>query len=395
MPAEPHAATGTSAPHLSAARPSRVRGGDNALRRYGPLAERAFAGLREGDPLADEAARAATQEWLDVAARAEAPPSMPAPLRRLVESMASPPRWVDPSRCDRAGRLLFRSGIAGGIVLGAGSLLGGYTSPAGNKPLAFSGRLEESIQYRLAETGRFVVETCRPGGLRPGAPGWGITLRVRLMHARVRQMLLQDPRWRVAEWGVPINQHDMVGTSLLFSTVFVDGVRQFGVPVSEAEDEDYAHLWRTSGWLMGVAEDLQPKSRAESDRLRALIQDTQHPPDDDSRALTRALLESPRLSQPGPAAEGHVALGQGFARALLGEEMADGLGIPDHAWKYVVPAVGAAVRGLRAVAPSSALPDFEALGARYWKRNLEVGFDGRAATFALPTRLRRRPRAAG
>ncbi|MEM6959940.1 MAG: oxygenase MpaB family protein, partial [Myxococcota bacterium] len=306
-----------------AAPPTRVRDPRTARQLYGPLADRAFAGLMEGDPLADEAAFDAAPKWLDRAARAETPAGMPKSLRRLVDAMASPPSWVNYDRCDRAGRLLFRSSAAGGIVLGAKSLLGGYTSPAGNKPLAFSGQLEQSVQFRLAETGRFVVETCRRGGLRPGAPGWGITLRVRLMHARVRQLLLRDARWRTSDWGVPINQHDMVATSLLFSTVFVDGVRAFGVPVSAEEDADYIHLWRTSGWLMGVDASLQPTSRIECDRLHTLIESTQHPPDDDSRALTRALLHSPRLSQPDSIAQRHVELGEGFARALLGDAMAD------------------------------------------------------------------------
>src|SRR5690606_6100879 len=147
--------------------------------------------------------------------------------------------WVDWTRVDRAGKLFFRSGPAGGITLGAKSLVGGYCSPGGNKPLAFSGALESQVSRRLAETGRFVVATNTAGALRPGGEAWAITLRVRLMHAQVRRLLLRSGRWRSELWGAPINQHDMAATSLLFSVVFLSGLRELGVPVTREEAEDY------------------------------------------------------------------------------------------------------------------------------------------------------------
>lgn len=353
-----------------------------------------FDALLVGDPLADAAVEGASAPWIDVAAKGDAPAKMPQAMRELVRHCSEPPSWVDWERCDSAGRLLFRSGIAGGIVLGARSLIGGYAAPAGNKPLAFSGGLSERVQFRLAETGRFVVATCTPRSLRPGGDGWGVTLRVRLMHAKVRQMLQASPRWTTGEWGVPINQHDMVGTSLLFSTVFVDGIRMFGVPVSTAEEEDYVHLWRTSGWLMGVDEAVAPKDNFESYRLGEFIRQTQAPPDEDSRALTRALLESPRLSMTNEMAQKHISLGQGFARALLGEELADGLGVSKTPHRFVVPAVGALVRAARVLAPPGSRARFEEYGRRYWARNVETGLAGRRATFSLPDMLLGTPQAA-
>jgi hypothetical protein len=44
----------------------------------------------------------------------------------------------------RGGEVLLRHGFFGGIVLGFRCLVAGYCSPAGNKPLAFSGRLREA-----------------------------------------------------------------------------------------------------------------------------------------------------------------------------------------------------------------------------------------------------------
>lgn len=348
-----------------------------------------FDALHESDPLADAAVDAlfAEPKWFETMGRAEVPKSMPESIRALTLDASQPLAWVDYERCDRAGSLLFRSGIAGGIVLGARSLVAGYAAPAGNKPLAFSGRLTEKVQHRLAETSRFVVATCSPRGLRPGGDGWGITLRVRMMHARVRQMLLRSPRWDSQAWGLPINQHDTVATSLLFSTVFIEGIRQFGVPVSVEEEEDYLHLWRVSGWLIGAEPSLLPTSSLEARRLEELVGLTQHAPDEDSAALTNALLESPRITMSGKEAERHVALGRGFARALLGEQVADGLGLPKDEFRHVVPAINAIVRASAPFVPRAARGWFENYGKRYWQQSIDIGLGGLPAAFQMPRSL--------
>ncbi|MBV9945442.1 MAG: DUF2236 domain-containing protein, partial [Myxococcales bacterium] len=80
------------------------------------------------------------------------------------------------------GRVLLRAGPLGGLVLAFKSLVLAYASPAGNKPLAWSGRLTEDAPRRLRETARFVRETIQPGNLRPGTAGWRDTLKVRILH---------------------------------------------------------------------------------------------------------------------------------------------------------------------------------------------------------------------
>src|SRR5262249_52906161 len=143
--------------------------------------------------------------------RGEALASAPAAVRQLIEEATHVPAWVDWPTCDRGGELLLRAGPLGGAVLGTRSLVLGYASPGGNRPLVFSGRLTEQAGRRLNETARFVQAVCRPGGMRPFADGWQITLKVRLIHAQVRKMLLASPRWSSADWGLPINQHDLAG----------------------------------------------------------------------------------------------------------------------------------------------------------------------------------------
>ena len=153
-------------------------------------------------------------------------------MRELLEQAAHVPAWVDWSMCDRGGALLMRAGPLGGAVLGARSLVLGYASPGGNKPLVFSGRLKEQASRRLNETARFVQAVCRPGGVKPFTEGWQITLKVRLIHAQVRQ---DDPR----EWPLecrrvgPSGQSARHGgrTTLLFSVSIIDGLRRLGMRI--------------------------------------------------------------------------------------------------------------------------------------------------------------------
>ncbi|HJL24964.1 MAG TPA: oxygenase MpaB family protein [Polyangiaceae bacterium LLY-WYZ-15_(1-7)] len=396
----------TAAPELDAPRlPARVVNAAEARARFGTEADALFAALARTDPLADACAEALAGRleapaWLAAGCAGDDPEDAPSTVRAFFAAARALPAWADLPRADRGGRLLFRAGVAGGITLGAKSLVAGYCSPGGNKPLVFSGALEGQVQRRLAETGRFVVATCTPGGLHPGGEAWGITLRVRLMHAQVRRLLRRSGRWDAARWGAPINQHDMAATALLFGVVFVEGVRQFGVPVSRAEAEDYVHLWRLSSWLMGVEEALLPADEAACRRQAELIELTQGPPDEDARRLVRALLESPRgtLQAKGSAerlADWHVALGEGFCRALVGDARADALGLPRTPARFVVPTSRAILRTAQKALPRAAraraAARFEAFGRRYWARNLEMGLAGVPAAFRLPDALRSRP----
>ncbi len=322
------------------------------------------------------------------------PKKAPEALRRFRDGLLEVPFWVDYPRAARGGAALLRTGVFGGLVLAFRSLILGYCSPAGNKPLVFSGRLRASAARRLGETGRFVQSVYLEGGLLPGAPGFVATARVRLMHAQVRRLLSASERWDSAQWGTPINQLDMAGTVLLFSLVLVDGLRRLGFKLSQEEVSDVLHLWRTTGWLLGVRPDLLASSETEARDVWDLIRLTQRPPDADSRALALALLESPlteaRSTAEQSRAEAVVAFGHGMARFLLEDSYADALGLSRNGWRFVVPAlrglVSSAGRVLGRVPGANALR-LQA-GLRYWRHAVETGLGYTDATFSLPEAVR-------
>ena len=373
---------------------------DEARRRFGPRVERMGALFSAGDPLADRAVEALAdrtpeerERLVDQALRGDTS-SLPAELRAFRQALSALPFWADLERARRGGEVLLRTGFFGGIVLGFRSLVAGYCSPAGNKPLAFSGRLREAAPRRLSETSRFVSLVYQPGSFAPGAPGWVAAARVRLMHAQIRRMLRASPRWNAAAWGEPINQVDMAGTTLLFSLALVDGLRMLGFRIERDDCEDVLHLWRIGGWILGVDPELLCATEPEARVLWELLESTQEPPDADSAALAAALVEGPlheaRTAEERARAERFLPVAYGIARHLVGDRYADALGYPRTAWRFAAPALRTLISGTGRLV--GRLPGVDRLaleaGMRYWRRTVEVGLAGREARFELPARMR-------
>ena len=373
---------------------------EQARRRFGPRVDRMGVLLGAADPLADAAVEALAnrtpderERLVDQALRGDLR-SLPTEVRSLRETLSALPFWADLVRARRGGQLLLKSGFFGGIVLGFRSLVAGYCSPAGNKPLAFSGRLREAAPRRLSETSRFVSLVYQPGSFVPGAPGWVAAARVRLMHAQIRRMLRGSPRWNAAAWGEPINQVDMAGTTLLFSLALVDGLRMFGFRIERDECEDVLHLWRIGGWILGVDPELLCATEPEARVLWELLESTQEPPDADSAALAAALVEGPlheaRTPEERARAERFLPVAYGIARYLVGDRYADALGYPRTRWRFAAPALRTLISGTGRLV--GRLPGVDRLaleaGIRYWNRAATTGLAGAEARFELPSRMR-------
>lgn len=379
--------------------PARVHCVDAARAQFGGRVDRLIAGLDRQDPLADAVAdelagRPNAHALVDAALQGVvAPAALPPALRALLASVADFPTWVEWPRVERACHVFLRAGFAGGLVLGLRSLPYGYAAPAGNKPLVFSGRLAERAPRRLAETARFVAAVCEPGGLRRRGEGHAITLKVRLMHAQVRRLLAESGRWDAARWSAPINQHDMLATILLFSQVFLDGLRLLGLRVTRAEGDDFIHLWRVIGWLIGVDAHLLADDERDATAWSEAILLTQGAPDDDSRALVAALLRAPTQTARNPAearrAAARMRLSQQLCRHLLGTSLADALAIPAEGPGLAAPLLRGALSALDRA--RARLPGLERLaaaaGRRYWDDVVALGLAGQPADFAPPRRL--------
>lgn len=133
--------------------------------------------------------------------------------------------------------------------------------------------------------------------------------------------------WDSKYYGMPINQEDMMVTLLTFSVEVLRTVERltFKGTLTELEAESYLHMWRYIGYLIGMHEDLNPCTS--KNRAYGLLEcTTAHllKPDKRSGELARHLLSAASNRPPVPISyEMHSEI----ARALLGDELSDALGI--------------------------------------------------------------------
>ncbi|MGN6162335.1 MAG: oxygenase MpaB family protein [Marmoricola sp.] len=187
----------------------------------------------------------------------DAVPDAPPALRTFMELVSSPPAWVDWERVNRGGQVLQRLGSTAGDILQQLSLIGGYRFGGPTDLLVATGGLSGADTLRrIAETQHWTMSIAEPDALRPGHEGWRLTVHVRAMHALVNASYASRPdAWDVDRWGLPINQADQAGTLGLFDATVLVAARALGIPISRRDSDDFMHLWKYTGWLMGVHED--------------------------------------------------------------------------------------------------------------------------------------------
>jgi hypothetical protein len=152
-------------------------------------------------------------------------------------------------------------------------------------------------------------------------------------------------------------------------------------------------LWRWVGLLIGVDPELLPTGEAEAMRFADLVAATMGPPDADSRALTNALVHSPletaRNERDKKNLQKRVEFSKALCRELVGNEIADKLGLERTSWRLTLPllkrlvSLAETVRGNVPGAHGAAI----LTGTLYWDRVVEVGLAGASVEFKLPERL--------
>lgn len=342
--------------------PARFINRDEARRRYGRLADRYGAAQLRGDPAADAVVaayadrggfrqlHADVDQALDDALRA--PEGAPEALEVLLAHSREVPDWVDFDLIRHGALTYQRIGPAGMLILSAWSLMNGYHCAPAIKPLVYTRALEAKAPRRLAETARFVVEVAQIGGLERGGRGVDIAVKVRLMHAMVRAQLSRSEWWQTDQWGVPINQADMLGTVVEFSLLVIEGAKKMGFVFTRREQEAVLHMWRYAGWLSGVEpsllDELSDYQRGVT--MAELIHLVQPGPDDDSVALACALRAAPASYAKTPLQRRLVPFVLRYHDGLIwvfnGDEVARSLQIPNRHWRLAIHPTRALVRGV-------------------------------------------------
>ena len=257
---------------------------------------------------------------------------LPEDLRSYMKAASALPSWRDEAMVNEAEQFFLLYGIASSTLLACASLPQCYVMKYGTEVLAYTKFLQVNPTRRIQETAQMVMDVMVPGGLKKGGRGVRATMKVRVMHAIVRHMIMKDERAAAnpsdpalkATCGLPINQEDMVYTLMTFSYVVIEGFRTMGYRVTDRQREGYIHCWNVVGYLMGIREELLPATFADAEELFEAIQRRQVGQSEAGQKLTAALLDAVQDAVPG---DHHDPLVAALARKLVGDATADTLGI--------------------------------------------------------------------
>jgi len=178
--------------------------------------------------------------------------------------------------------------------------------------------------------------------------------KVRFLHSAMRHMLqhpettqkisrtilderartfVEHAQFRTAPWdtenlGIPINQEDLAFVLLTFGYLIPKGMATWGREVSREEREDFLHLWRVVGYVMGIREDLMTDNLDEAEALYEKILSRNAGASEPGTILTTAIMDFLReylparfgLAQTVPASLIIDQLGMDRAKIILTEK---------------------------------------------------------------------------
>jgi len=125
---------------------------------------------------------------------------------------------------------------------------------------AMAGNMTSNPTGRVTETALIIAHLAFPGELlnAHGKAREALT-RVRLLHAGLRHWLVASKRYTRTD-EVAINQHDLAITLALFGYTNVRSLGLMRVNLTKEEVDAYLHMWRLSGFVLGIDESLLPVS---------------------------------------------------------------------------------------------------------------------------------------
>lgn len=350
----------------------------------------------EGDPLADAViddlmASGEIAEVNSVLAEFRSnsqpiPENLPSSVRDYLIATDVPPTWLDAERIAGAWDFFVDDGAHVASVLSYGAMVECYAQEIPAKVLTATHRLNQPHR-RLAETSQFVLNMMAPDPFGDSGALVPTIQKTRLIHAAVRHMVAASPEWDPAD-GVPVCQADLFGALLIFSVRVVHGMRRVGVSVTDTEAEDYWHVWRVTGALLGIREDILPETFAEADEASRVLLEPYFGPSAEGTALTKEILDLYQDFVPGRMFDGVVPA---MVRQTIGHDIADMVEVPrSPGWERVVSGGSRVLRTLERAEDKSAAARvvLDRAGGMLVKASARMLTGGRATPLDIPAGLR-------
>ncbi len=235
------------------------------------------------------------------------------------------------SRLRLGQEIFYRYGGATLTGLAYQSLLGGMGANRVVEVLARTGGFSVKVaRHRLFETTQHVLECTKSlESIQPGGAGFASSIRVRLLHAAVRQRIMKLEQSRpgyydVVKYGVPINDLDCIATIATFSAsiIWLSLPRQ-GLFLRRQEIEDYLALWRLIAHYTGTPTEPFENPKKAKVMMESLLMN-EIDPTETSKVLAGNIIKCLEAQPPTYASRPFLEVN---ARWLNGNDLCDALGL--------------------------------------------------------------------
>ncbi|KXT07352.1 hypothetical protein AC578_426 [Pseudocercospora eumusae] len=265
-------------------------------------------------------------------------------LHRFWDDVNTVPSWVDWEQIQRGQDVFYRYGGAMLTGLAYQSLLGGMGAARVVETLARTGGFSTKVaRGRLFETTQHILQCTKSlESMQPGGDGFASTIRVRLLHAAVRQRIMKLRAGRpayydVEAWGIPINDLDNLATITTFSAslIWMSLPRQ-GIFVRKQETIDYIALWRYIGYVIGCP-DGHFETPGQARRMMEALLLYEIDPSPTSKIMANNIIKSLEGQPPGYTSADFLVAS---ARWLNGNDLCDALGLSRPSTYYWTLIIG-------------------------------------------------------
>ncbi len=254
----------------------------------------------------------------------------PASLRAFFADAEKTPDWVEYAEFAPAVRMFFRNSSVILAAFVAGVLIEGFTTNIA-KSFFITGRVRDQGIRRLGQNNRHMMEIFLPGGMYRHGDGWKLSVRIRIIHARLRALLANSEEWDAEAWGVPISAAHLGFAVSSFSARLLMHMKKLGADYSEEEHASFMAVWRYSGHLMGIPETILFEDSDEALKLYDVGILCEPSTEIESIVMAHSLVNSAPLIagviEP-QERQKLAAYVYRISRGLIGEEMAEALKYP-------------------------------------------------------------------
>ena len=199
--------------------------------------------------------------FAEMDANNEIPPAATFPeLNEFIKETNDLPPFIDTARINRGEMVFQDNAFTVALVLLTKSLPEGYAAPNLSIVLNLSGDLRTHPYKRLLATLQTVVNVSTFHGFQHGGRAVITAQKLRLLHAAIRHLTRRYRPAFESQYGVPVNQEDMLGTVMGFSYLVIEGMRTLEVGLTRDQEEDFLYVWRSFALMMGIHPPAKPDS---------------------------------------------------------------------------------------------------------------------------------------